>query len=195
MNAPVLRLEEPVRHRFTVFDVRRMVEAGVIDPDARIELIDGELIDMPSEGETHLNYKAELNNVFVLGLAPERRFRVIPDATLHLSATDAPEPDLYIVESGAPLEPVEPSTVALVIEVADASVTRDLHEKPTLYARYGLREYWVIDVQRRVTHVHQSPRGGIFGVITAVSFNEELRPLFLRELALRIADLPYLDPV
>ncbi len=179
------------RLRLTVDDVDKLAEVGVIDPDARTELIDGELIFMPSEGELHINYKAQLVRWFNRMLADDHT--VAPDSSLHLAKADAPQPDLYVFDSGARLKPIDPSRVQLVIEVSDTSLGRDLETKVPLYARYGLAEYWVIDIGARMTHVHLDPRNEAYAQVGITPFGEALRPTLLSYLpALIIADLPHL---
>ncbi|MDZ4363358.1 Uma2 family endonuclease [Brevundimonas sp.] len=175
------------RHRFTVDDVGRMVEAGVIEPDARLEIVDGDLIEMPSEGEIHLTFKARLIRAFNLALGQE--WLVIPDGTLHLSAEDAPEPDAYILPASSILKPVDPASVVLVVEIADTSLAYDLGRKAGKYAQYGLAEYWVVDVNARRTHVLKQPGDGAYHDITGVGFDQVLVPDALRTLALRFDDL------
>lgn len=177
----------PAPHRFTVDDVRAMIEAGLIDRDANIELLDGELIDMPSEGELHLMLKALLVRWFARNLADE--WRVMPDGTLHLSKTDTPEPDLYVFAVGAQLEPIDPAQAPLVVEIADSSLAHDLMRKPGKYAAYGIAEYWVVDGNARRTHVFRDPANGAYAPAIQVAFTEALTTLRLSLPPLLIADL------
>jgi Uma2 family endonuclease len=187
MNALIPLVQTPTRHRFTVDEVMRMVEVGLIDRDARYELMDGDLIDTPSEGELHLNYKILLNRFFVESVT--RDLWVAPDATLHLGPTDAPEPDVYIVAAGVRLKVVDPANVHLVIEIADSSVGYDLGRKAAKYAAYALGEYWVVDVGARCTHVLRTPENGAYQQIASVAFDQPLTPTRLPDIALVIADL------
>ena len=116
-----------------------------------------------------------------------------PDASLHLAVTDVPEPDLYIIEGGGSLEPVELSAIRLIVEIADDSLRHDLKVKPALYASYAAPEYWVVDVHARVTHVHQGPDRSVYRRLSVTPFDSVLHPAFRPELGLRIADLPYLS--
>jgi Uma2 family endonuclease len=187
MNALIPLVQTPTRRRFTVDEVMRMVEVGLIDRDARYEVMDGDLIDIPSEGGIHLNYKILLNRFFVRALADE--LWVAPDATLHLGSTDAPEPDLYVITAGAELKPAPPEHVLLVIEIADSSIGYDLGRKAAKYAAYALGEYWVVDVGARCTHVLRTPENGAYQEIASVAFDRPLTPVRLPDIALVIADL------
>lgn len=189
MNAPAfLRSEDAVPHRLTVDDVSRMVEVGLLDPDLKTELIDGVLWEMPHEGEPHLNYKVELVRFFARALSDD--LRVAPDATLHLGPTNAPEPDLYVFEAAIRLMPIDPVKVRLLIEIADTSVSRDLGMKRPLYAEHGISEYWVVEVQKRRTHVLTQPSNGAYGAEAVVPFKDVLQPSLIPGLTLRISDLP-----
>lgn len=191
VHAP-FRPDAPVRARFTVEDVDRMVEGGVIGRDQPTELLDGDLIFMPSEGEPHLTFKTLVINH--LARASSHDWWIVPDGTLHLSPEDAPEPDAYIVPAGSRLKPVDPSGVALVIEIADTSLSHDLVRKAPIYARYGIEEYWVVDLNARQTHVLTGPESGAYRDMRAVAFDEPLtsvRPPFA---AVRFADLERRDP-
>jgi Uma2 family endonuclease len=188
MNAPAFfPRTETARHRFTVEDVWRMVEAGVIDEDAKIELLDGEIIDMASEGDVHLDLKSTLVRWLNVNLSED--WRVVPDGTLHLSPQDAPEPDAYVLPKRAVLRPVDPSDVELVVEISDSTLARDLGRKSGKYAQYGLREYWVVDVNARVVHVLTDPVEGAYRETRTAAFSEVLTPLGLPQLHVRFDEL------
>ncbi len=188
MNAPVRFVEQHARRRFTADEVIRMTELGLIGQDARLELMDGDLIDMPSEGELHVAFKIELVRFFVRALGDP--FRVAPDATLHLAPSDAPEPDLYVLNTGARLKPIAADDVRLVLEIAESSIAYDLGRKSGKYASYAIAEYWVVDVPRRCTHVLRDPDELSYRQVVSVPFDQPLQPLRLPGIALVIADLP-----
>lgn len=188
MNAPAFfPRTETARHRFTVEDVWRMVETGVIGPDAPMELLDGDILDMASEGERHLSVKMRLARVLITALGVE--WGVMPDGTLHLGPEDAPQPDFYVLQADARLKPVDPADVALVIEIADTSLAHDLGRKAGIYARYGLSEYWVVDLSARQTHVLTAPSEGVYGEVAVVPFDRPLTPRGLPQLAVQFDDL------
>src|SRR5476651_58253 len=91
----------PTRHGFTGEDVLRMQEAGLLIEDGKFELIDGEIIDMPSEGDAHLGLRIRLTKYLNRSLPDD--IAVTPDGTLRLAERDWPEPDFYLFpESMAP---------------------------------------------------------------------------------------------
>jgi len=158
--------------RFTSKDVARMVEAGLIDPDERIELIDGEIIDMGSEGEAHWNARAKLVNWLVRRL-PES-IMLAPDGPLRLSAENEPEPDFYLYHAEMNVNDVRGENVLLVVEISDTSLSKDKLVKAPLYAAHGVQEYWIIDLASRTTLVHRRPAEGSFPEPKAVGFDEAL---------------------
>lgn len=181
----------PEPHRFTLDDVLALQKAGVIDFDARIELLDGEIIDMPEEGELHVWFKVELTRFFVRAL--DDGHRLAPDATLSLAPRDAPEPDIYIFPVGAPLRLTPGPDLRLLIEIADSTLDHDLKRKAAKYASYEVPEYWVVDVRHRRTHVHLRPEAGAYLERVVVAFEDRLRPTRIDGVDLVIAELPRYD--
>jgi Uma2 family endonuclease len=148
----------PVRHRLTVADYYRMAEAGILGRPARVELIDGEIIDMSPIGVLH----AAVVNVLARHVAQclgDTTFVSIQNP-LRLDDENEPEPDLLILRPRSDCyctaHPGAADTL-VVIEVSDTSLTYDLDVKVPLYARHGVPEVWVIDVTTRRTHVFRAP--------------------------------------
>ena len=188
MNAPVRIVEQHARHRFTADEVAVMAKEGIIDSEANIELLDGDLIDMPSEGELHFTLKTLLTRF--LNRSVQLDLLVGPDGPLHLSPTDVPEPDIYIFDAGVRWKPINPADVRLVIEISDTSLAYDLGRKSSVYAAYDIAEYWVIDVRSRRTHVLREPTRDAYHELVSVAFDQPLTPLRLPGISLVIAGLP-----
>ena len=181
MNAPVRHpLTEPTKYRLTVDDVFRMQEAGILPPDHRCELIHGELIEMPHEGDLHSYLKSRLIQWFGRHLDPDA-YWIGPDTTFFLDKEEAPEPDLFITGAGVRPSQARGENVLLVVEVADTSLKFDLTVKAALFWDYGVREYWVVDVNARTTHVHTRGEGG--WSVTAAPFAEALEPQLIAGVA------------
>lgn len=152
-------------HRFSLEEYHRLIEAGGFDEDARVELIEGILVDMSPNTRTHDRAIRWLNEWLVLSI-DRRRFEVGPQTALTLSDSE-PEPDLTVVPRNAQ-EPYHPGTAMLVIEVAVSSRYRDLRQKPILYARAGVPEYWVVDLDKSCVVVHLTPSGDRYESIVTV---------------------------
>ena len=139
--------------RFTIAEYYRLVEAGILEEDARVELLDGQIIPMAPIGPERHWILEELTGTF--SDQRGRRFRVGPGRSLPIRPHDVPEPDLvlYRPEGASRRQHVTAADVLLVIEIADSSLTRDLGYKADLYRRAKIPEYWVVDVRHRCLRV------------------------------------------
>lgn len=158
-------LDQPqvLRHRITVDAYYRMGEAGIIAPDARVELIEGEIIDMAPMGSAHASVVSMLNQRLVTALASRAEVRC--QLPIQLDEHSQPEPDIALLKHRADFyRGGHPSAadVLLVIEVADTSLEFDRAVKVPLYARHGIAEVWLVDLQNRLLTVHREPKDGIY---------------------------------
>lgn len=145
------------RRVFTVDEVLRMQETGILDEDECFELIEGEIVLMQSKNYPHERIKLALNRALARALPDSLQLGV--ETSLFLSSTTIFEPDLSIFPMMDTTK-VRGSDVLLVIEVADTSLDKDVRLKAAIYAKYGVRELWVIDAKRLETHVHRDPVDG-----------------------------------
>jgi Uma2 family endonuclease len=174
-------------HRFTVEEARALRAEGRLPAEPDIELIDGVIYEMPADGFRTIDWNAALNEHLVVQLQ-RTRFRVVPDKTLYLDAHNAPRPDFVIHDRVLSAKDVTGDSVALVIEVSDTTLADDLGVKAQLYARFGVREYWVVDVDARELVVHRRFGEG-FAPPNRVSAQETVTALFVHGLTLRLDDL------
>ena len=175
------------RRRWSLAEIEAMVAAGIISEDDRFELIGGEVVPMPPKGNRHELVKAALN-IYWVRRCPET-VRVIQETTLRVNKDTFHEPDFvfYLAKDG--LVNLSPKTVQLAVEVADTSLDYDLKRKVQLYAVYGIKEVWVIDVAKLVTHVHRNPNGQGYAEISVHAADQLIAPIFAPELAVRLAEL------
>ncbi len=154
---------EPCRHRYTVDDYHRMGEAGILAPDARVELIDGEIIDMPPIGFRHSGTVDKLTRILVL--AYEDRAIVRVQSSIRLGRYSEPQPDVALLRPRADFYTTgfaTSSDVLLVIEVADTTLPFDRDTKIGLYARNRIAEAWLIDLKAKRLLRHRKPRRGAY---------------------------------
>ena len=138
--------------RFTVEEYYQLVEAGILEEDARVELLDGQIIPMAPIGPVHHWILDQLNASFVEQRAG--RFNVGPGRSLPIRPHNVPEPDLVLYRpGGGPRQHLTTADVLLVIEIADSTLTRDLGFKADLYQQAKVPEYWVVDVRNRCLRV------------------------------------------
>lgn len=151
----------PRRHPITVGEYFRMGETGVLDPQARVELIEGEIIDMPPIGAPHASKTNRL--IDLLTAAVRGRAIVSAQNPVILGDLSAPEPDLALLryrdDYYAQAHP-RPQDILLIIEVADSSLGHDRNNKLPLYARFQVPEVWIVDIPGRHLDIHRDPEGG-----------------------------------
>ena len=163
--------EQPVvlqRHRVTVDEYYRMGEAGILAPDARVELIEGEVIDMAPMKSAHAAMVRLLNQR--LQRTAGGSAIVSCQLPLRLAAGSEPQPDLLLLRPKADFYAArhpEPADVLLLIEVADTSPDYDRRVKMPLYARHGVAEAWIVDLENRQVRFFRRPAGDNYTDITA----------------------------
>jgi len=151
----------PQKHLISVDEYYRMAEVGLLAPDARVELIDGEIIDMPPIGTDHAGVVSFLTRVLVTTLGT--RAVVQPQAGVRLDLRSEPQPDLAVLvprEDFYRNKHPAPDDVLLLVEVSDSTLRYDFDVKVPLYARHGIRELWIVDLPHSELHVFAGPRGG-----------------------------------
>jgi Uma2 family endonuclease len=188
MNAPVtLAAEGLPRRAFSVADVERMVEVGLLDPDERIELIGGELVPMSPKGVRHEALKILLNLAIArilpddLLVAPETTFRMATDTYL--------EPDFVFYPASVGPVGLKPDNVKLVIEIADSSLGYDLGRKASLYASFGIKELWVMNARTRLTTIHRTPSVEGYRDVFTRTEHDILEAIFVPGLTLSLSNL------
>ena len=158
-------------HRLSVDDVYRMVDAGVLQEEDRVELIDGVLVDVSPPGTEHSGAVAWLTRHFVRA-SDEREVRV---QDVLLIEGGFVLPDLMVIDP-MPRDR-HPSTAVLVVEVA---VTTQRHDvwKAERYARAGVGEYWLVDLPAAAVSVHRKPGDKGYGEIARYGESDRITPLF-----------------
>ena len=168
-DADILTRHPVRRHRLTVQDYHRLGEAGVLRRDDRVELLEGQLVDMSPIGPRHAFVIDLLAKILIPAVGDRGWVRV--QQPVVLDGGSEPQPDL-VVASPSPrgyrdAHP-RPDDVLLVIEVADTSFEFDSTVKRALYARAEVREFWIVDLTANRVLVHRAPGAGVYGLIEAV---------------------------
>src|SRR4051794_23477479 len=162
--APELEIDEV--HRLTADEYHQMVESGGFAEGARIELIDGLILDMSPKTGAHERAISLLARRFYAQV-DQNRHEIRVSAPLSLGNSE-PEPDLIVFDPAVAQSP-HPTAAELVVEVAVSSRRRDLHVKPRLYAVAGVRVYWVIDIDGGRAVMHSEPVGGEYRRVEVVT--------------------------
>ena len=188
MRTSVTRAAEGFdRRAFTVDEILRMQEAGIISEDENFELIEGEIV--PTQAKTHVHelLKSALN-LAIARVLPERLWLGV-ESTIYLTPNTFVEPDLVVYPRGLKLEAVKGSDIVLAIEVALTGLAYDRGLKARLYARHRVRELWVIDATRRRTSVQSGPVGDGWSNVVELAPEETLACGALPGFAMRLAEV------
>jgi hypothetical protein len=184
MSVPV------TKRRFTVEEYHRMAEAGILREDDRVELLDGEIIQMTPVGPRHAGCVIELTRVLS---------RLMGDAAVVsvqnpvvLGEHQEPQPDVALLRPRADSyrgRHPGPEDVLLVIEVAETSVEYDRERKLPLYARAGIPEAWLVDLPADAIEVHRRPVPHGYGEVRTLRRGETLTAVNFPTLAIAVGDV------
>lgn len=145
-------------HRWTRTEYERMVEAGVFHPDARFELIDGEIIDMVPQSSYHATSIQVMADYIRNLFGADYHVRI--QMPLALGESSEPEPDVAVVMgSFMDYRHAHPQIAALVVEVANSTLAYD-RLKASMYASHGIPEYWLANLKENCLEVFQQPENG-----------------------------------
>ena len=174
------------RLAFTYDDIRRMIKAGILEEDDKFELIEGEIVWMQAKHFPHERIKLALNRALARALPDHLQLGV--ETTAFLATITFVDPDLSIFPM-MNTEEVRGPDILLAIEVADTSLAKDLRLKAGVYAKYGVQELWVIDVNKLVTHVFRAPVDGAWTFKEALSGKQVLQHACAPGFAVKLADI------
>lgn len=178
------------RRAFTVADISRMIEAGIIGDDEKFELIEGDIVVMAPKGIAHERIKAALIVAVARALPDDRVIGV--EATLRLTDKVMVEPDIAVFpkavfeRAASGFARLDAGEAELVIEIAASSLAYDKGIKARLYARHGVKELWVVDANERITFVYTGPRGEAWSSIVQRGAQDTLTAAALPGLSVRL---------
>ena len=149
----------PQKHRFNVSDWHQLGENNFFLPEARMELIEGEIIDMVPIGSSHGGCVKWLTQFFVTQLVGSAIVSV--QDPVQLGNFSEPQPDLMILRPElhfySKRHPT-PTDVLLLIEVSESTLNYDRHTKVPLYARHGIIETWIVNLEQNCIEVYLKPQ-------------------------------------
>ncbi len=167
----------PERMRISAERYQKMFETGVLTKYDRIELIDGDLINMAPIGLPHSAITDRWNKLFVLSAGDSAI--VSPGRSIQLGEYSMPQPDLMLLQPRDDYylgQMPAPSDVILLVEVSDSSRAFDQGTKRALYARHGIAEYWVVDIPGRRVHVYREPCSNGYAMARAFGPTDVVSP-------------------
>lgn len=171
---------EVAKHRFTVEEFHKMGEAGIFGEDDRVELVEGEIVEMTPIGWRHVESVNALTGVRA-DLREAGRFVVSVQNPLVLGEHGEHYPDLVLYRKGVRGRVPEAGDALVVVEVADTSVSYDRNVKLPLYASAGVPEAWLVDLRAGAIEVHSAPRAGGYGTVRTYARGEVVRSATLAE--------------
>ena len=181
---------EVTKYRFTADDYQRMGQAGILSEDDRVELIDGEIVAMMPIGPRHCAAVDRANRAMVMGAGDTAIVRV--QGSVRLNLFNEPEPDLVLLlprtdfyASGHP----GPADILLIVEIADSSLDYDRDVKAAVYARLGVREYWLADLNDEWLSCYSAPEGGVYLKIQQYHRGQSVAPQLLPDCLVVVNDL------
>ena len=174
--------------RFTVAEYLALGEAGILAKEERIELLDGEIIQMAPIGNRHMNSVDWLADLMREAVGGRAMVRV--QGSIQLDDASAPQPDIAVIRRRSinDIRPVLPSDVYLLVEVADSSLEFDLGEKLARYAAAGIPEVWVANLRDGELVVNTEPAGATYANIRAIPMDGTISPQAFPDAALVVAD-------
>ena len=178
------------RHKIDVDNYYRMAEAGILGEDDRVELIEGEIIDMAPIGIDHASTVARLYEALVLAFAG--RVTITSQSPIRLDRFSEPEPDFAVLKRREDFyATARPSIddVLLLIEVANTSLRYDRTVKLPLYARAGIPEVWIVDLQRRIVEAYRAPMSGQYAEATTYRDGDSLALALAPDITLRMSQV------
>ena len=186
-SPPSSRAVAPTRRRFTVAEYYAMADAGILAPDERVELLDGDVILMAAVLDWHAFVVDWLNENLMLPLQGRAQVRI--QNPTRLNDYSEPEPDVMLLRrrddfyrSGHPA----PADVLLLIEVSDSSLSFDRGQKLTRYAAAGIPEAWIVNWPDRRIESYADPAGDEYATVRYYEPGESISPHAFPDIALEV---------
>jgi Uma2 family endonuclease len=185
---------EPQAHRWTHSEYYKMSEVGLFDGQ-HVELIEGEVIEMSPMGSYHRT--SVLLTVEALRRVFGQGYFVSTQCPLDLGEISEPELDVAVVVGEiCDYKEVHPTTAVLIVEVVDTSLRDDRTTKASLYAKAGIRDYWVLnlihrrlEVRRKPVANETQPFGFGYAEVTILTETDVVTPLAAGQAVIAVADL------
>ena len=176
--------------KFTVDDYYRMAEVGIIGPEERVELIDGQIVQMSPRGIRHIAATHRANTLFTEALG--RRVIVSVQNPLRLDRFNEPQPDIIILKPQRDFYASRnsgPEDASLVIEISDTSLSYDRKVKIPHYAAKRVAEVWIENLKDDVLLVYRDPARGTYNTNLTLRRGDTVSPVALSDVVFKVEDL------
>jgi len=179
-----------VRHRFSLNEYYRMAESGVLRPDAHVELVNGEIIDVLPLGPFHEHVVERLERLF--HKLAQARWLVFSQYPVYLDNHSEPQPDLLLLKpiaDGYAHHHPRPEDIYLLVEVSETTLDVDREVKLPAYGRAGIAEVWIVDLKDAAIEVYRQPYFAGYISKTVLRAGSQAAPLAFPEAAVNVTEL------
>ena len=179
------------RRLFSVDEYYLMAQAGILHEDDRVELIEGEIIQMPPIGSPHAMAVDVIGQLLIRGLGADQAF-VRTQNPLHLGQDTEPQPDVAVVKPPAAVyrrQHPAARDVLLLIEVSDSTLEYDRRIKLPLYAQANIPEVWIIDLNAGAVETYSAPQDGRYTSQSVAGRGDSVSPQAFPDLSLAVNDI------
>ena len=176
--------------QITVTEYHQMAEMGIFHPEERLELISGQIIKMAARGTAH--EAAITRTQRILNQRLGNKVLIRTQSPIKLDDYSEPEPDIAVVKTNVldyEDHHPQPSEVFLVIEIADSSLKYDREVKTLAYAKSGIIDYWILDINGRKLYVYRLPNSEGYQSESILAENLTISPLAFPECKIMIKEL------
>ena len=170
-------------------EYHRILEAGILGDDERVELLEGVIVVMTTQNPPQASAIQRLNKWLARQL--DDSLALLPQLPVTLGNRSEPVPDLAVVKAQDITRESLPRTALLVIEVADTSLRKDRGFKAALYARFGIPEYWIVNVQESTVEVYRDPdsSAGRYRTLLTMGKDATLSPVSVPGVTISLSEL------
>ena len=179
----------PSRYKLSIEDYHKLGAAGILGEDSRVELIEGDLIEMAPIGITHMRCVNRLNRLLMQAVGDAAIVSVQNPVTL--PPRSEPQPDVALLKPAADQADhvPHPADVLLIVEVADTTLNYDRRTKLPLYARAGIVEVWIVDVQGQTIETFSAPTDTGYARTAVHRRADTVTPIQVPAASIRLDDL------
>jgi Uma2 family endonuclease len=195
MQATVINTEiekelEPQIRLWSIADYHQMIEAGILDEDDRVELLEGKIVCMSPQRPFHAASVQRSSRLLFQLLSDRAEIRV--QLPVILGNDSEPEPDLAVVRFDADeysFRHPEVPDIYLLIEVADSTIAKDRNQKARIYAKNRVLEYWILDLQKRQVYVFRQPEEGVYREKLILNSDDSITMQAFPDVAIALNDM------
>jgi Uma2 family endonuclease len=182
-------------HQWTRLQYERLVDAEILGPEHRVELVGGAMVCKEPQHSPHATGIGLVQRALMAAFSDRWHVRV--QMPIALDDDSEPEPDVAVVSGGLrDYRDAHPARAVLVVEVALSGLAFDRDHKGSLYARAALPEYWILNLRDRRLEIHRDPVpdaaaafGARYGTVVTLGPDQHVSPLGAPDAALAVADL------